>query len=88
MKQFHLFISFRFLSILSHQTTETERLYFIFDTHVKSRENPEHQYLPDQSRPIREKICIGRLCPVLADLYYLYHKGSFHLIYVNRTVVN
>ena len=23
------------------------------------------------------------LCPVLAELYYLYHKGSFHLIYVN-----
>jgi len=27
----------------------TERLYFIFDTYVKSRENSEHQNWPDQS---------------------------------------
>jgi hypothetical protein len=39
MKQFHLFIFFRFLSILFHQTAVTERLYFIVDTYVKSREN-------------------------------------------------
>jgi hypothetical protein len=81
-----------FLSLLfhwSHQTTITERLYFIVDTYVKSRDNPEHQYCPDQSRPIRgKKIRIGRLCPVLAELYYLYHKSSFHLIYENITVVN
>jgi hypothetical protein len=44
MKQFHLFIFFRFISILSHLTTVTGRLYFIVDTYVKSRENPEHQY--------------------------------------------
>jgi len=28
--------------------TVTERLYFIVDTYVKSRENLEHQYWPDQ----------------------------------------
>ena len=28
------------------------------------------------------KICIGLLCPVLVELYYLYHKGSFHLILI------
>jgi len=39
----------------------TERRYFIVDTYIKSRDNPEHQYWPDQSQPIREKekICIG-----------------------------
>ena len=85
----NLFVYFLSLPFhLSHQTTLTERLYFIIDTYVKSRENPEHQYWPDQSRPIREKIRIGRLFPVLAELYYLYHKSSFHLIYVNITVVN
>jgi len=30
----------------------TECLYFIVDTYVQSREHPEHQYWPDQSRPI------------------------------------
>jgi len=54
----------------------TERLYLIDDTYVKSIENLEHQYWLDQSWPIREKICIVRLCPIL---HYLYHKGSFHL---------
>jgi hypothetical protein len=34
-----------------------------------------------------KKISIGSLCPILAELYYLYHKGSFHLIYVNIMVV-
>jgi hypothetical protein len=82
MKQFHLFIFFRFISILSHLTTVTGRLYFIVDTYVKSRENPEHQYWPDQNRPIREKIRIGWLYPVLGEFYYLYHKNCFHLIYV------
>ena len=61
MKQFHLFICFRFLCIFSHQTTVTERLYFIVDTYVKSRKNLDHQYWPDQSRSIREKICMGRV---------------------------
>jgi hypothetical protein len=52
--------------------------------YVKSRRNPEYQYWPHQSWPMREKkIRIGRLCPVLAELYYLYHKASFHLMYVN-----
>ena len=55
IKQFHLFIFFRFISTLSHLTTVTGRLYLIVDTYVKSRENPEHQYWPDQNRPIREK---------------------------------
>jgi len=67
MKQFYLFIFFRFLSILSHQTTVTERPYFIVDkcTYLKSRENPEHQCWPDQSRRIRgKKIRICRFCPV------------------------
>jgi hypothetical protein len=39
-----LFIFFRSLSILSHQTTMTERLYFIVHTYVKSKDNDEHQY--------------------------------------------
>ena len=30
-----------------HLTTVTGRLYFIVDTYVKSRENPEHYYWPD-----------------------------------------
>jgi len=51
----------------------TEFLYLIADTHAKSREYPEHQYWPDQSRSIREKTHIGRPCPALAELYYLYH---------------
>ena len=63
----------------------TDLLYFIVDTYVKSRENLEHKYWPDQSR---EKIRIVRLCPVLDELYYLYHKGRFHLIYVNIAVDN
>jgi hypothetical protein len=58
----------RFLSILSYQTTVTEHLHFIIDTYVKSREIPEHQYWPDQSRPIWEKICIGRLCPHIGQV--------------------
>jgi hypothetical protein len=33
----------------------TDCLYLIIDTHAKSREYPEHQYWPDQSRSIREK---------------------------------
>ena len=61
-----------------------ERLSCIADTDVKYRENPEHQYWPDQMWQIR----IGRFCPVLAELYYLYDQGGFHLIYVNITVVN
>ena len=88
MNQFHLFIFFRFLFILSHQTTVTHRLYFIVNMYVQSRENPEHKYWPDQIRPIREKNRIVRLCPVLDELYYLYHKGRFHLIYVNIAVDN
>ena len=38
-----------------------ERLYFIVDKQVKSKETPEHQHWPDQSRPIQEKLRIGRL---------------------------
>jgi hypothetical protein len=69
--------------------TVTERLYLIVDTYAKSREYPEHQYWPDQSRSVLEKKTrIGRLCPVLAELYYLYHKSSLNLIYVNITVDN
>jgi hypothetical protein len=41
MRQFHLFVFLRFLSI---QTTVTKRLYVIVDTYAKHRENPEHQY--------------------------------------------
>ena len=66
----------------------TVLLYFIVDTYVKSRENPENQYWPYQVVQYEKQICIGRFCPALADLYYLYHKGSFHLIYVNTTVVD
>ena len=33
----------------------TERLYLIVDTYAKSREYPEHQYWPDQSRSVLEK---------------------------------
>jgi hypothetical protein len=88
MKHFNLFIIFCFLSILSHRTTVTERLYLIVDTYANSREYPEHQYWPDQSRSVLEKTRIGRLCPVLAELYYLYHKSSLNLIYVNITVDN
>jgi hypothetical protein len=33
----------------------TEHLYFIIDAYVKPKENPEHQYWPDQSRTKREK---------------------------------
>jgi len=33
----------------------TERLYFIVEINVKSRENPEHKYWPDQSRALQEK---------------------------------
>jgi hypothetical protein len=36
---------------------------------------------------IEKNIRIGQPCPVLAELNYLYHKGSFRLIYVNITVV-
>jgi hypothetical protein len=35
MKQFHLFIFFRLLSLSSYQTTVTEHLYFIVDMYVK-----------------------------------------------------
>jgi hypothetical protein len=46
---------------------DSERhLYFIVDIYVKSRENRDHQYWPDQSRPIRENKSV---CPVLAKLY-------------------
>jgi hypothetical protein len=55
MKHFNVFTIFCFLSILSHQTTVTERLYLIVDTYAKSREYPEHQYWPDQSRSVLEK---------------------------------
>jgi hypothetical protein len=41
-----------------------------------------------KSANTRKKICIGRLCSVLTNLNYMYHKGSFHLIYENITVVN
>ena len=41
MKQFHLFVFLRFLSI---QTTVTKRLYVIVDAYAKYRDNPEHQY--------------------------------------------
>jgi endonuclease III len=33
-------------------------------------------------------IRIGRLCPVLAELFYLYYYGSFHHIKYNNIVVN
>ena len=52
----YAFLSFRFkifFTVLSHQMKVTERLYFIVDTlYVKFRENPEHQFWLDQSRPI------------------------------------
>ena len=36
-----------------------------------------------------EKIMrIGRLCPVFAELFYLYYYGSFHHIKYNNIVVN
>jgi len=45
------FVYFRSLPFhSSNQTTVAEHLYFIVDTHVKSRENLEHQYWPDQSQ--------------------------------------
>ena len=37
IKQFHLFIFFRFLCILFHLTKMTVLLYFIVDTYVKSQ---------------------------------------------------
>ena len=88
VKQFNLFIFFCPLSISSHQTTVTGRFIFTVDTHVKSRKYPEHHYLPDQSRSIRGKNLDGRLCHGLPELHYMYHKDSFHLIYINITVVN
>jgi hypothetical protein len=65
MKQFHLFIFLYFLSIVSHQTTVTGRLYLIVDTYAKSREHPEHQYWLDQSRSILEK---NTYCPTLSRI--------------------
>ena len=71
---------FCFLSILSDQTTMTEHLYFIVNAYVKSRENPEHQYWPVQSRPIRDQICIGRVVLSVSQ-------RQFSFIYVNIIVI-
>jgi hypothetical protein len=65
-----------------------ERLCFIVDTDVKYRENPEHQYWPDQMWQIRDKNTYWSIFSLLAELYYLYDQGGFHLIYVNIPVVN
>jgi hypothetical protein len=62
--------------LINHLTTE--RLYFIVDILFY----PEHQYGPHQSRSNKREE------KKLAELYYWYHKGSFHPIYVNITVVN
>ena len=51
----HYLFYFASFPLLFHPTTVIERLYFIVDTYVKSRENREHQYWPYQSLPIREK---------------------------------
>ena len=83
-----MFIFCRLLSILFYQTTVTELPYFIINTYVKSRENAEHQYWPDQNLPIRVKNLYWPTCPILTELFYLYYKGSSRVIYVNITVVN
>ena len=72
---------FRFLSIVSHQTTVIGRLSFIIDTHY-NLDSIRNTYIG--------WIKVGEYEreSVLAELYYLYHKGSFHPIYVNITVVN
>ena len=58
------------------------------NTYVKSRENLEHQYWPDQSGSIRKKYIlywqtVGRIRRVVLSV-----SQSFNLIYVNITVVN
>ena len=59
-------ISYTELSVLSTlwkrlQTTVTERLYFIINIYVKSRENKEHQYCRIKVSQYEKKIRIGRV---------------------------
>ena len=63
IKQFLCLFSFTSFPFISSDDSGrlTEPHYFIIDTYVKSRDNPEHQYWPDQRQPIQEKICIGRV---------------------------
>jgi hypothetical protein len=67
-----------------------ERLYLIVDMDVKYRENPEHQYWPNQMWQVREKNMywptLSRISRVVLSVI-LYHQGSFHHIYVNIIVV-
>ena len=80
IKQFLCLFSFTSFPFISSDDSDIASLFHRWK-YVNSRDNPEHQYWQYQSRPIREKKSVS------AELYYLYHKGSFHLIYVNITVV-
>ena len=57
----------------------SERFYFIVDTYLERIRNTNIGGI--KVGQYEEKT-------VLAELYYLYHKDSFHLIYVNITEVN
>ena len=61
IKQFLCLFSFTSFPFISSDDSDslTERHYFIIDTYVKSRDNPEHQYWPDSQ--YEKKICIGRV---------------------------
>ena len=60
-------------------------LYLIVDTYVKSRENRDHQYWPDQSGPIREKnlywptlSCIGRAILAVSQRQFSSHLCKYN----------